>query len=69
VDGQPVGERPSNLFAPAEEDPGAHGRFDDQAHSHSPQLFLTKNRRWLGLGAALMGAGAAAAGLLAIERR
>ncbi len=68
VDGQPVGERPSNLFAPLEEDPGAHGRFDEQAHSRSPQLFLTKNRRWLGLGAAMAGAGAAAAGLLARGR-
>jgi short-subunit dehydrogenase len=63
VDDQPVGERPSNLFAPVDEDPGAHGRFDDQAHARSAQLALTKNRRRLGLGAALA-AGAAAAGFL-----
>jgi NAD(P)-dependent dehydrogenase (short-subunit alcohol dehydrogenase family) len=64
VQGQPVGERPSNLFAPVEGDPGAHGRFDDQAHSRSPQLALTKRRAWIGLGAAVAAAGAAAAGFL-----
>jgi len=66
VDGAPVGTRPSNLFAPVEGDPGAHGRFDDQAHPRSPQLFLTRNRHWLGLTAL---AGAAAAGFLAQRRR
>jgi NAD(P)-dependent dehydrogenase (short-subunit alcohol dehydrogenase family) len=68
VDGQPVRERPSNLFAPVEGDPGAHGRYGDQAHARSAQLFLTKNRRWLGVGAALVGAGAAAASVLARQR-
>jgi NAD(P)-dependent dehydrogenase (short-subunit alcohol dehydrogenase family) len=56
IDGEPVGERPSNLFAPLDGDPGAHGRFDEQAHSRSLQLFFTKNRRWLGLGAAVAAA-------------
>jgi short-subunit dehydrogenase len=56
IDGEQVGERPSNLFAPLDGDPGAHGRFDEQAHSRSVQLFLTKNRHWLSLGAALAAA-------------
>jgi short-subunit dehydrogenase len=65
IDGEPVHDRPSNLFAPVEGDPGAHGRFDDQAHGTSVQLFLTKHRPWLGLGAAAAGIGAAvAAGLI-----
>ena len=67
VDGEPVGDRPSNLFAPVDGDPGAHGRFDDQAHSRSPQLFMTEHRRGLGL-AVLAGAWAAVAGLL-VQRR
>ena len=33
-----------NLFAPASGDRGVHGPFDDQAHSTSPQLWLTKHR-------------------------
>jgi short-subunit dehydrogenase len=64
IDGQPVNGRPSNLFAPVEGDPGAHGRFDDQAHRRSAQLFLTKHRPWLGLGAAVAGIGAAATALV-----
>jgi NAD(P)-dependent dehydrogenase (short-subunit alcohol dehydrogenase family) len=68
VNGEPVGERPSNLFAPMDGDPGAHGRFDDQAQERSPQLVVTRNRRWLGLGAAVAGVGAAAAGLLKQRR-
>jgi short-subunit dehydrogenase len=63
VQDEPVGERPSNLFAPVDGDPGAHGRFDDQAHGHSPQLFLTKHRRWVGAWALLLGLGAAGAAL------
>jgi short-subunit dehydrogenase len=63
IDGEPVNGRPSNLFAPVDGDPGAHGRFDDQAHGTSAQLLLTKRRHWLGLGAAAAGIGAAVAGL------
>jgi short-subunit dehydrogenase len=55
VDGQPVGERPSNLFAPVEGDPGTHGRFDDQAHERSPQLWATEHRPWLVGSGALLG--------------
>jgi NAD(P)-dependent dehydrogenase (short-subunit alcohol dehydrogenase family) len=51
-----------NLFEPVEEDRGAHGPFDDMAHSFSPQYELAKHRGALlaGLGAAAVGAGAAA---------
>ncbi|MDX1546444.1 MAG: hypothetical protein R3247_05630, partial [Rhodothermales bacterium] len=51
-------DRPDNLWAPVPGDHGAHGIFDDQAHEVSPQLWATKNRRWLAL------AGAGLAGLL-----
>lgn len=33
-----------NLFEPVDEDSGAHGVFDDRAHSDSPGLWLTENR-------------------------
>ena len=42
--------QPGNLFEPVTEDPGAHGRFDGQAHEKSPQLWATKNRGALALG-------------------
>ena len=53
--------RPSNLFAPVEEDPGAHGRFDEKAHTHSAQAFLSRNRARIAAGAALAAAAGAAA--------
>ncbi|MGH8995312.1 MAG: SDR family oxidoreductase [Acidimicrobiales bacterium] len=53
--------RPDNLYAPVDRDPGAHGRFDDEAHSRSAQWWVTAHRRALLAG--LTGA-AAAAGLL-----
>jgi short-subunit dehydrogenase len=51
--------RPGNLLEPPAEDPGAHGRFDDQAHERSLLLELGKRR-----GAVLAGAALAAALLL-----
>ena len=50
-----------NLFAPVEEDRGAHGPFDQQAHSFSPQYELAKHRAPVlaGLVAAALGAGLA----------
>jgi NAD(P)-dependent dehydrogenase (short-subunit alcohol dehydrogenase family) len=52
-----------NLFEPVDEDRGAHGPFDEQAHAHSLQYELAK-RRGLALGglglAALAGAAAGA---------
>ncbi len=51
-----------NLFDPVDEDRGAHGPFDEQAHGVSLQYELAKRRRMLlvGFGAAAAGAGAAA---------
>jgi short-subunit dehydrogenase len=51
-----------NLFEPVDEDRGAHGPFDDQADSVSPQYELAKRRAAVvaGVGAALVGAGAVA---------
>ena len=52
-----------NLFEPVDEDRGAHGPFDEKAHSHSPQYALAKHRGLVlaGVGAAAAGAGAALA--------
>ncbi|MDQ6821888.1 MAG: SDR family oxidoreductase [Actinomycetota bacterium] len=52
-----------NLFEPIDEDRGAHGPFDDKAHSRSPQYELAKHRAVVlaGLGVAVAGAGALAA--------
>ena len=50
-------DRPDNLFEPVEGDFGAHGVFDEQAKSTSPQLWATKNRGWIAAaGAAVAGA-------------
>ena len=43
-------DRPDNLFEPVSGDPGAHGRFDTQAH----QAVIGFNPTWLRVGAALM---------------
>lgn len=56
--------QPANLFEPADgpdgQDYGAHGIFDDQALSHSPQLWASQHHKTLiGAGAAVV-AGAAA---------
>src|SRR5579862_892912 len=52
-----------NLFEPVDADRGAHGPFDDQAHSFSAQYELAKYRNAVlaGIGAAALGAGAVAA--------
>jgi len=59
--------REGNLMAPPEEDPGAHGVFEEAAHKRSPQWFLSRHRNAF---AGLFAAGAAfgAAGLLATHR-
>ena len=56
-------DRPDNLFEPVEGDRGAHGDFDEQARSWSPQLWLDKNKRWLMMGGAVL-AGALGAALV-----
>jgi short-subunit dehydrogenase len=50
-----------NLFDPVDEDRGAHGPFDDQAHAVSPQYELAKHRGKIlaGVGAASIAAAAA----------
>lgn len=45
--------RADNLFAPVQGDHGAHGVFDSRSRAYSPQLWLTKNRRWLILAGAV----------------
>jgi NAD(P)-dependent dehydrogenase (short-subunit alcohol dehydrogenase family) len=57
-----------NLFEPVDEDRGAHGPFDEQAHSVSPQAQLSKHRNGIlaGVTAAALGAGTA---LLARKNR
>jgi NAD(P)-dependent dehydrogenase (short-subunit alcohol dehydrogenase family) len=47
--------RDGNLFEPIDTDPGARGRFSDQAHQRSVQLWLTMHRE------ALLAAGSLAA--------
>ncbi len=39
--------RPDNLYEPVSGDYGAHGRFDDRAHSFSIQLWADIHRGWL----------------------
>ena len=57
-------ERPGNLFESIPGDPGAHGRFDSQARSRSPQLWAAEHRAWI----AAAGAVAAAAAALGLTR-
>ncbi len=60
---EPVDEnRPNNLYNPVAGDHGAHGIFDEESHSESPQLWATTHRSWLVAGAlGLAGAAYAAA--------
>jgi short-subunit dehydrogenase len=66
-DNQPLEpDRKDNLFEPldAEEDHGAHGRFDHQSRRNSPLLWASENRGWIAAGAALaVGAGLVTASL------
>ena len=65
-DQEPVAaDRRDNLFEPVPEDRGAHGRFDAEARTVSPQLWITKQRGPLLTAAAA----AAAAGALWWRRR
>ena len=74
VDGQQTDQRfdgtaAANLFEPVDDDhdEGAHGGFDDQAHRHSPQAWLSKHRLPSAL-AATAAVGCAAAALMAARR-
>jgi NAD(P)-dependent dehydrogenase (short-subunit alcohol dehydrogenase family) len=52
-------DRKDNLFEPVPGDHGAHGRFDEQARTRSPLLWLSEHRALLA-GGATLAAGAAA---------
>jgi short-subunit dehydrogenase len=52
-----------NLFRPDTGDPGAHGRFDDEAHGRSVQWWASRHRRALALTAAAAIAGSVGAAL------
>jgi NAD(P)-dependent dehydrogenase (short-subunit alcohol dehydrogenase family) len=60
--------KPDNLYEPVGGDPGAHGRFDDRAHSFSPQLWTDMHRDWI-VGGVLIGILATVGGLLLANRR
>lgn len=59
-----AGDRPDNLFEPVDRDMGSHGRFDNEARTHSWQLWATMHRRGL-MAAALL----APAALLLLRRK
>lgn len=52
--------RPDNLFAPVDSNPGAHGAFDARSRNRSLQLWATKHRRELAIGAVALGAAGSA---------
>ena len=58
-------ERPDNLYASLPGDPGAHGRFDTEAHEGSVELLASEHRA----AASLALLGAAALGASALRRR
>jgi short-subunit dehydrogenase len=58
-------ERPENLFEPVQSESATHGIFDDQAKTHSPQLWAATHRRALAGVLAVVGATAAGAVRLA----
>lgn len=48
-------DRRDNLYAPVAGDHGAHGRFDQRSRADSTQLWMTKHRKSVGIGAAIAG--------------
>jgi short-subunit dehydrogenase len=59
--------KPNNLYEPVGGDPGAHGRFDDRAHSFSPQLWTDMHRDWI-IGGVLIGFATLLAGFFFVNR-
>jgi NAD(P)-dependent dehydrogenase (short-subunit alcohol dehydrogenase family) len=57
-------DRPDYLFSPLSGDRGAHGRFDEEAHPRSAQLWAATHRRALLTGAGIAAVGATLAGLV-----
>jgi len=51
-------DRRDNLFEPVPGDHGAHGAFDEQARTFSPQLWATMNRNSLAAAGVVLGLGA-----------
>ncbi|HZD48577.1 MAG TPA: SDR family oxidoreductase, partial [Silvibacterium sp.] len=49
-------DRPDNLWKPIENHHGAHGPFDDQAHSRSLQVQVDLHRKWIVGALGLIGA-------------
>jgi short-subunit dehydrogenase len=60
-------DKPNNLYKPVGGDPGAHGRFDDRAHTFSPQLWTDMHREWIA-GGLLVALLATAGGLFLANR-
>ena len=58
-------DRRDNLWESVPGDHGAHGTFDDRASTSSPQLWASKNRKWL----TLAGAGTAGFALGVLLKR
>lgn len=57
---RPPSDEPPNLFTPVDGDHAAHGSFDDQAHAHSAESWLSRHRTPIALaGAALVASGVA----------
>lgn len=59
--------RPNNLYEPQPQMAGTHGDFDSRSYKSSPELWLTMNRRKLGVATSAVAAGLIAA--LALLRR
>ncbi len=63
---EPAPSEPGNLWEPADADRGvdfgAHGRFDEQAHRRSPQLWISRHRAAASAGIAAATAAAAILG-------
>jgi hypothetical protein len=62
-------DRPDNFWEPVPGDAGAHGRFDDEAVGHSPQLWLTTHRGVALLAGGVAATAAAAAPAISLVRR
>ena len=60
--------RPDNLFTPAPGDFAAHGPYDADAWTVSPQMWINKNRGWLALAGVSLAAAAVGAATLADRR-
>lgn len=54
-DGPADANAPNNLYQPVPGEYGAHGAFDEQSRGRSVQLWGTKHRGWVILGAIAMG--------------